>query len=60
MEVPLDRLGRGLDAGAGRRVGEYQIVTDHDLPIVGDMGCLPGDELQIIHHLSLYALLTIS
>jgi hypothetical protein len=24
------------------------------------MGCLPGDELQIIHHLSLYALLTIS
>jgi len=32
-------------------IGIKAIVTDHDLPLVGDMGGYAGHELQIIHRL---------
>jgi hypothetical protein len=34
-------------------VGVLPIIADHDMPLVGDMGGHPGDELQIIHRLPL-------
>jgi hypothetical protein len=34
-------------------IGIKAIVTDHDLPLVGNVRGHPGDELQIIHHLRL-------
>ena len=37
------KIGVGVEAG----------VTYHHLPLVGDMGCHPGDKLQIIHRLIL-------
>ena len=40
-------------------VGVQPMVTDYHLPLVGDMGRHPGDELQAVHPLELGALLTI-
>ena len=34
-------------------IGVRAIITNHDLPLVGDMRGDPGDELQIIHRLLL-------
>ena len=36
-------------------IGVKAIVTDHDLPLVGNVRGHPGDELQIIHRLLLRA-----
>ena len=41
-------------------VGVQAIVPNHDLPLVGDMGGHPGDELQIIHRLLVGRVLTVS
>jgi len=35
------------------------VVTDHDLPFVGDVGGHPGDELQIVHRLLFNVVLTV-
>jgi len=38
-------------------IGAKAIVTDHDLAFIGNVRCHPGNELQIIHRLLLYAIL---
>ena len=40
-------------------VGVQAVVADHDLALVGNMRSRPGDELQIVHHLQIGALLAV-
>ena len=39
-------------------IGIQAVIAHHDLALVGDMGCHPGDEFQIVHHLLLGAVLS--
>jgi hypothetical protein len=40
-------------------IGVEAVISDSDLAFVGDMGSHSGDELQIIHRLLLYVVLTV-